>query len=502
MPWLHFASVIFSFIELCLLYLCITVESPWINETIMEGRPDYFFIGRDWCKKEDIAPENAVLLVSEPIHSTTRQILTSLTRRFFPNLQGICRKEEIKNNIVNTLVLCEVKRGCQLNVEDSLTITIHHDQIEFRVIHLSEMSSQQPCQTSERLSVESLSEEMSGSNYPQLAPSQFSLVANYRKLKFFSGKTEIGKDEERWDNWIEAVDSQMEEDWCRLSDPERKRRIREVLRPPASDVIFDLRQDKPRATSLDYLTALETAFGSTESGEELYFQLHSLQQREGEKTSQFLVRLQKMIRRVIRKGGLLPDQAPAIRLGRFIKGTLYNELMVTSLRLRERERNPPGYIELLKEVRRYEEEQETKKTKREGIHGKGKRSTGSFSSTVLPKDDKQNFDGRLEKLEKEVSSLKLQSTFHPSQERRKMPEDPTTSDDTAMAPPVNYRQWTSEATRRPTPDFCFRCGELGHISRSCDQPEDLKTVNKKLIQFVLGNPRGRTTGGNRASDQV
>ncbi|KAJ8018418.1 hypothetical protein HOLleu_43610 [Holothuria leucospilota] len=176
--------------------------------------------------------------------------------------------------------------------------------------------------------------------------------------------------------------------------------------------------------------------------------------------------------------------------------------MVTSLRLRERERNPPGYLELLKEVRRYEEEQETKKTKGKGIHGKGKRFTGSFSSTISPKDNKQNFDGRLEKLEKEVSSLTLQSTFHHSQERRKMPEDPATNDDIAMAPPVNYRQWTSEVTRRQTPDFCFRCGELGHISRSCDQPEDLKTVNKKLIQFVLGNPSGHMTGGNQASDQV
>ncbi|KAJ8018417.1 Paraneoplastic antigen Ma1 [Holothuria leucospilota] len=96
----------------------------------------------------------------------------------------------------------------------------------------------------------------------------------------------------------------MEEDWCRLSDPERKRRIREVLRTPASDVIFDLRQDKPPATSLDYLTALETAFGSAESGEELYFQLHSLQQREGKKTSQFLVRLQDKIQKVIQKGRL------------------------------------------------------------------------------------------------------------------------------------------------------------------------------------------------------
>lgn len=82
MPGLHFASVIFFlFIVLCLwsLYLVITVESPWINEAIMEGRSNYFFIGRDWCKKEDTAPEYAVLLVSEPIHNTTRQILASLT---------------------------------------------------------------------------------------------------------------------------------------------------------------------------------------------------------------------------------------------------------------------------------------------------------------------------------------------------------------------------------------------------------------------------------------
>lgn len=101
----------------------------------------------------------------------------------------------------------------------------------------------------------------------------------------------------------------------------------------------------------NYIGAPQTAFGSTKSaGEDLFFQIHSLQQRQDKKRSQFLVRLQRKLRQAIRKGELTAEQAPAVRLGSFIRGALNNEMLVTSLRLREKVSAPPSYTQLLNQV--------------------------------------------------------------------------------------------------------------------------------------------------------
>ncbi|KAJ8029585.1 hypothetical protein HOLleu_29019 [Holothuria leucospilota] len=55
----------------------------------------------------------------------------------------------------------------------------------------------------------------------------------------------------------------------------------EALRPPASRVITDLKQDLPGATAHGYFSALEAAFGTTQSGEELLIQYHCVKRKEG-----------------------------------------------------------------------------------------------------------------------------------------------------------------------------------------------------------------------------
>lgn len=335
----------------------------------------------------------------------------------------------------------------------------------------------------------------------------YTITPSYRRLKYFSGKEVPNKDEEEWYSWIEAAEGQMEE-WAQISEAEKRKRIREALRPPASRVITDLKQELPGATAHDYFAALETAFGTTESGEELLIQYHCMKQKEDEQPSKYLSRLQSKLRQVIRKGGISPESVNSARLRQFVRGLLFDEMLITSLRLRDVEKDSPGYLSLLKMVRRYEEEQAIKVQQRKSHNRPQKKPgtalTNSVSAmgpeephqpAVPPMYDEKKLTDRLLKLEGEVRALRLVGD----------PQTTSASEPTPNMTP-EYRQWTSGTTRHPSPNFCFRCGRTGHISRNCSHEADVQEVNRKLIKFVLGKPdqensRGPMRGGTQGSEQ-
>nr|XP_054594536.1 paraneoplastic antigen Ma1-like [Nothobranchius furzeri] len=123
---------------------------------------------------------------------------------------------------------------------------------------------------------------------------------SYRKLRMFSGVIPTPSGEEEYDAWAEQTTHMLEE-W-QSGDNVKRQRIVESLKGPAADIMRFLRAQNPNATSNDYMQALETAFGTTESSADLRFRhkFHS----EGEKLSAYLLRLDKLLHCVLRKGGL------------------------------------------------------------------------------------------------------------------------------------------------------------------------------------------------------
>ena len=77
--------------------------------------------------------------------------------------------------------------------------------------------------------------------------------------------------EENLDNWIEQTWFMTTE--CECSEREKRRRIMCILKA----VIFS----SPETTAAQYLEVLENAFGTVESGEDLYFAFRLLQQHSG-----------------------------------------------------------------------------------------------------------------------------------------------------------------------------------------------------------------------------
>ena len=84
------------------------------------------------------------------------------------------------------------------------------------------------------------------------------------------------------------------------------------------------------------------AFGDTETDDELFVKFHSMSQGQGEKPSEFLTRLQTVLRRALRLGIVPSDQSNRVRLVQFIKGVIFDE----TLHLREKVNQPPSFLTL------------------------------------------------------------------------------------------------------------------------------------------------------------
>lgn len=77
----------------------------------------------------------------------------------------------------------------------------------------------------------------------------------------------------------------------------------ESLRGSAADIIRFVKMGSSDVTAMDYLKALDTAYGSTESETDLTVKFSCTYQEPGEKLSSYLYRLDKILHRLFLKGG-------------------------------------------------------------------------------------------------------------------------------------------------------------------------------------------------------
>uniref|UniRef100_A0A8C1LZF6 CCHC-type domain-containing protein n=1 Tax=Cyprinus carpio TaxID=7962 RepID=A0A8C1LZF6_CYPCA len=121
--------------------------------------------------------------------------------------------------------------------------------------------------------------------------------SSYRRLRVFSGTVPTPAGEEPLEHWLEQARLMVEESDC--SDKEKRRRIMESLRGPALSIIKAARVTTADLKPERCLEAIESAFGSAESGEELYIAFRLMQQQPREKLSDFLKRLEQALTKVV-----------------------------------------------------------------------------------------------------------------------------------------------------------------------------------------------------------
>ena len=340
----------------------------------------YRKLGLEWCKKDEIRPSHSILLVTKLVNIPIGVISHALTR-YLSGLVSVFFRDDEEQDV--TFLLCDLDRPASLiGLGSEIRLDISGLIFSCRIVRLDESLGSSKIERmricditdSDREWSQSnpTSSDLSGSNLrsssaqaiPSAQPlssdlseifSRSTFAASYRKLKCFSGLFSPARDEDDYTSWIDHVEGQMDE-WQDLDDAQKRRRIREALRSPALNIVNDLRRDNPAASSLDYLKALDVAFGDTETDDELFVKLHSLSQTAGESPSKFLTRLQNCLRKVLRRGVVPQAQANKVRLNQFIRGILFDEMILVNLHLRDKVDQPPSFLTLLSLVRKQEDE--------------------------------------------------------------------------------------------------------------------------------------------------
>ncbi|XP_061605892.1 paraneoplastic antigen Ma1-like [Phyllopteryx taeniolatus] len=154
--------------------------------------------------------------------------------------------------------------------------------------------------------------------------------------------------EEEYDSWSEQTPHLLDEWQC--SDVVKKQRIAESLKGPAADIVRGLRVTNPSATANEYLKALETAFGTTDSAADLMVKFRNTFQQETEKLSGYLLRLDKLLHAVHRKGGIDVTDMNRTRIEQIARGALTHDLAALRIRMTYKLNPAPSFTELLRET--------------------------------------------------------------------------------------------------------------------------------------------------------
>uniref|UniRef100_A0AAR2M5W1 Paraneoplastic antigen Ma-like C-terminal domain-containing protein n=1 Tax=Pygocentrus nattereri TaxID=42514 RepID=A0AAR2M5W1_PYGNA len=222
---------------------------------------------------------------------------------------------------------------------------------------------------------------------------------SYRKLRMFSGVRPTPSGEDEYDAWAEQTTHMLEEWQC--GDSVKKQRIVESLRGPAADIIRFSRAQNPNATSNDYMQALETAFGTTESSADLLVKFRSTFQIEGEKLSTYLLRLDKLLHCVFRKGGLQLSDMNRLRTEQVVRGALPHDMTAMRIRMTHKLREPLTFSELLKEVREEEDMLQGRNDTKSAVMSKAVTSVTTSSPEVKT-------DPEVERLKRELKEMKAE----------------------------------------------------------------------------------------------
>ncbi|XP_063806765.1 paraneoplastic antigen Ma2 homolog [Pseudophryne corroboree] len=171
----------------------------------------------------------------------------------------------------------------------------------------------------------------------------------YRRLRVFSGTIPVPTGEEGYDAWREAA-IQHSEEW-RCPEHIKKQRIVESLRGPAMGIIHATRRSNPNATLKDYFNALDYSFGTIEDIGDILARLNHTYQEPSEPLTNFIYRLDKILYKLLDKGGIEQSEIDEQRLKHLLRGALTSSPVAQRLRCSGARARPPTLSELIKDVK-------------------------------------------------------------------------------------------------------------------------------------------------------
>ncbi|KAJ8390645.1 hypothetical protein AAFF_G00102510 [Aldrovandia affinis] len=461
---------------------------------------------REWCQGESLDEDHAILAVVTKDCEVAQIEETLETVKALGRVRVRGRRLNTKRDCLT--VLCECRE--KLDPTKVPSEVIHPTYGDWPIIMIAGCPvSDEGEQTPVKVLLDTASSSGSAESIIRAVGDMLSKMnkptgesSSYRRLRMFSGMLPPPAGEEGLDHWLDQARFIVEESDC--SAREKRRRIMECLRGPALAVVKAVRTDNVDITPNECLDAIESAFGTAESGEDLYFDFRLLQQGQDEKLSDFLRRLEQSLTKVVSKGGIPASRVDATRVEQLLRGAIHAELMLVQLKLRERKQSPPKFLELLSEIRTEEEyaaarvklnmsvhrvhanqDVDSKQMDIQTLKSELKEMKAMFASmTTKPSPEVANDKGpgpvtqgpvtescenaeiaalkkQVNRLQRKMSTKGAKDTDAPVNALR---VEPSRSAQSEQKPYKPYRD--------PEESICYRCGGNGHFANKCQNEEN------------------------------
>lgn len=312
------------------------------------------------------------------------------------------------------------------------------------------------------------------------------------KLRSFSGRVPCPNYEVDYDTWRTSVDFYLTDPT--VSQSQLVRRIADSLLPPAANVVKPL---GPQAPPHAYLDLLDSAYATIEDGDELFAKFLNTHQNAGEKPSGYLHRLQSSLNAAVRKKTVCARDADKQLLKQFCRGCWNNSLIAT-LQLEQKQNDPPSFSELLLLLRTEEDKQAAKASRMKQHLGITKPKVQANAQAACINDiddyDVQTQDNSMstavEQIKKQIANLQAQISAFSVAKGEQAVRSKTAKTQKAKAnenrpiPQIPQKQSPGKTpSLRPRPWYCFKCGEDGHIVASCSNPPNPQLVDTKRKQL-------------------
>uniref|UniRef100_A0A8C5G1B2 Uncharacterized protein n=1 Tax=Gouania willdenowi TaxID=441366 RepID=A0A8C5G1B2_GOUWI len=236
----------------------------------------------NWCKGESLDVRHALLLYGVPVDIKKSEI--EETAETIKALGKVVVRRKMFHPQVRSLMMLRKLVEKQCTIQSPRMVVLKKNYSHFTRMKTFRVCTPREANSNPEAIIRAVSDMMVSTNK---SPDNHS----YRRLKAFSGVSPTPIGEESLDNWLEQVTLLVDEGEC--SDKEKQRRILESLKGPALEIIQAVRMTQPDASPCDYIEAIESIFGTAESGEELYLSFQALHQQPGECMSDFLRRLER-----------------------------------------------------------------------------------------------------------------------------------------------------------------------------------------------------------------
>ncbi|XP_074056431.1 paraneoplastic antigen Ma1 homolog [Macrotis lagotis] len=309
----------------------------------------------------------------------------------------------------------------------------------------------------------------------------------FDKLRSFSGEHPCPPGEESYDSWIKHA-TEILKQW-KVDDMEKQKRLMESLKGQAFDLIHILKLHTPDATVLECLQKLDKQYGSAQTAQQAYVQFLTTSQHEGEKPSEFVLRVDKLLQNLVVKGAVKPTDVDAARLAQVSSGLLESKNLQVQIIKLEEEKQRVGYEQLMEIVKLYENRLDC------GDRILQDSQTLSKTSQILPMETKMEPNHSHLDMKAETHTLPIEKCntghyhFSPKEEKGLWGQRSNRLE--AITWPVEQRQ-------RGPGIFCCNCGLDGHVNARCTQKANIELVKKKLMSTRLPSAHKDDGSGDRS----